>query len=452
LVAAGSLPITTILSLHNADELIAHFREINPLPFAGVCSICMFMNVGESSMADFTLMRDLKKKNPSKIVLLVLDGLGGLPKEPGGLTELESAKTPNLDQLAREGCLGLSIPIRHGITPGSGPAHLALFGYDPLEFDVGRGVLEAFGVGLEVNKGDIAARGNFCTVDQDGKIIDRRAGRIPTEDAIPLVERLSTIQIPEVQIEVQHVKEYRFAVVMRGEKLEAQLGDTDPQRTGVPPLAVEASNANSDRTADLFNQWIAQAREILADESRANALTLRGFSTDPGLPQFEEIYGLHSACVAVYPMYRGVSKLVGMEIQQFEGDRPLDEFFAVKQKWESYDFFFIHIKKTDSKGEDGDFEGKAAEIEAVDAALPELLALHPDVLAITGDHSTPSTMKVHSWHPVPLLLWAPKTARPDDQITFGETSCGHGSLGIFEATSLMPLLLAHADRLEKYGA
>ncbi len=403
-------------------------------------------------MANFPLMRELKKKNATKMVLLVMDGLGGLPKELGGPTELEAARTPNFDRLAKEGCLGQSIPISPGITPGSGPAHLALFGYDPLEYDVGRGVLEAFGVGMEVNKGDIAARGNFCTVDQEGKIIDRRAGRIPTEDALPIVEKLSKIKIPEVQIEVRHVKEYRFAVVMRGENLESQLGDTDPQRTGVPPLLVEASNGKSQRAADLFNQWIARAREILSDEDRANALTLRGFSTDPGLPQFEDIFGLHAACVAVYPMYRGVSKLVGMEIQQFEGDRPKDEFLAVKQKWDSYDFFFVHIKKIDSKGEDGDFEGKAAEIEAVDAALPDLLALHPDVLVITGDHSTPSTMKVHSWHPVPLLLWAPKTARPDNQTTFGETSCAHGSLGTFSATSLMPLMLAHADRLEKFGA
>ena len=403
-------------------------------------------------MANFPLMRDLKKKNPNKIVLLVMDGLGGLPREPGGPTELEAANTPNFDRLARQGSLGQTIPISPGITPGSGPAHLALFGYDPLEYDVGRGVLEAFGVGLEVSKGDVAARGNFCTIDKDGKIIDRRAGRIPTEDAIPLVDRLSAIQFPEVQIEVKHVKEYRFAVVMRGKKLEPALEDTDPQSTGVAPLPVQPLNTNSQKAADLFNKWIAGAREILADENRANAITLRGFSTDPGLPQFEEIYGLHPACIAVYPMYRGVSKLVGMEVQQFEGDRPRDEFLAAAQVWETYDFFFIHIKKTDSKGEDGDFEGKAAEIEAVDSALPDLLALQPDVLAITGDHSTPSTMKVHSWHPVPLLLWAPKTIRPDDQSSFGETACAHGALGTFAASSLMRLLLAHAGRLEKFGA
>jgi 2,3-bisphosphoglycerate-independent phosphoglycerate mutase len=411
-----------------------------------------FTNDGDLNMANFTLMRDLKKKNDSKIVLLVMDGLGGLPIEPGGLTELEAAQTPNLDQLAKEGSLGLTIPISPGITPGSGPAHLALFGYDPIEYDVGRGVLESFGVGLEVNKGDVAARGNFCTIDQDGKITDRRAGRIPTEDALPIVEKLSNIQIPEVQTEIKHVKEYRFAVVMRGENLEPELEDTDPQQTGVPPLPVKALDSKSQRTADLFNQWISQAMEDLSGESRANAITLRGFSTDPCLPQFEEIYGLHPACIAVYPMYRGVSKLVGMQIAQFEGDRPKDEFVAAANQWDSYDFFFIHIKQTDSRGEDGNFEAKVKVIEAVDAAIPDLMALHPDVLAITGDHSTPARMRVHSWHPVPLLLWAPKTIRSDDQTTFGETSCARGFLGTFSATFLMPLLLAHAERLEKYGA
>jgi 2,3-bisphosphoglycerate-independent phosphoglycerate mutase len=403
-------------------------------------------------MANFELIADLKKESEKKIVLLVMDGLGGLPQKIGGPTELESAQTHHLDQLASEGSLGQLIPISPGITPGSGPAHLSLFGYDPLEFDVGRGVLEASGVSLEVRKGDVAARGNFCTLDKDGNITDRRAGRISTPDALPIVEKLSTIAIPGIEMVVKHVKEYRFALIMRGENLEPQIEDTDPQRIGVPPLHAQPETPASQRAADLFNQWIQKAREKLSDEPRANAITLRGFSTDPGLPQFADIYGLNPACVAVYPMYRGVSRLVGMEIIQFKGDRPQDEFSAVSRHWGKYDFFFVHIKRTDSKGEDGDFEGKAAEIEAVDDALPELMALKPDVFAVTGDHSTPSTMKVHSWHPVPLLLWAPKTARPDGQDSFGESHCARGGLGTFSATSLMPLLLAHAERLEKFGA
>jgi 2,3-bisphosphoglycerate-independent phosphoglycerate mutase len=403
-------------------------------------------------MANFELMRELHISSSRKIVLLVMDGLGGIPKQAGGPTELEAAKTPNMDRLAGEGCLGQMIPIAPGITPGSGPAHLALFGYDPLTYVVGRGVLEAFGVGLPVRKGDVAARGNFCTVDSQGNITDRRAGRIPSEKAIPLVDRLSSIQIPGVEVELKHVKEYRFAIVLRGENLQPDLHDTDPQRTGVPPLPVEAKSKGSQHTAELFSHWISEARKALAHEPKANALTLRGFSTDPGLPQFEEIYSLRPTCIAAYPMYKGVSTLVGMVVQTFKGDRPEDEFAEASRIWDQFDFFFIHIKKTDSRGEDGDFESKAAEIEAVDAALPKLLDLAPDVLAITGDHSTPAVMRVHSWHPVPLLLWAPRTVRPDDQHQYGERACARGGLGTFLASSLMPLLLAHAERLEKFGA
>jgi 2,3-bisphosphoglycerate-independent phosphoglycerate mutase len=403
-------------------------------------------------MTDFNLMRQLHLKNDSKIVLLTLDGLGGLPVEPGGPTELEAARKPNLDRLASEGTLGQMIPIRPGITPGSGPAHLALFGYDPIHYEVGRGVLEATGIGLEVNKGDIAARGNFCTLDSNGLIIDRRAGRIPSDEAIPLVERLSEIQIPGVEVDVQHVREYRFAIVMRGEGLEPELEDTDPQATGVEPLPVQAREKGSQRAADLVERWITEARAQLAGESRANGLTLRGFSTDPDLPQFPEIYGLKAICIAVYPMYRGVSRLVGMEVMEFQGDAPADEFRTTRDIWDEFDFFFIHIKKTDSMGEDGNFTGKVDIIETVDEALPALLDLKPDVLCVTGDHSTPVLLKKHSWHPVPTLLWAPATGLPDSQTTFGERACAQGGFGTFPTIDLMPRLMAHAERLEKYGA
>jgi 2,3-bisphosphoglycerate-independent phosphoglycerate mutase len=403
-------------------------------------------------MADFRLMTDLRQSAPGKIVLLVMDGLGGMPMEPGGPTELEAARTPNMDRLALEGVLGQTVPIRYGLTPGSGPAHLALFGYDPVAYLVGRGVLESIGVGMEVRKGDVAARGNFCTVNAFGKITDRRAGRIPTDTAAPLVERIGRVRITGVDVEVRPVKEYRFAVVMRGRGLEADIDDTDPQQVGVEPLPAKPRSPGAARAADLFNAWITEARKLIANQSKANALTLRGFSTDPGLPQFPEIYGLRSACVAVYPMYRGVSQLVGMDILGFEGDRPEDEFAAVARSWDLYDFFFVHIKKTDSMGEDGNFEGKVAVIEAVDAALPGLLALEPAALAITGDHSTPARLRTHTWHPVPFLLWAPATALPDDQSRFGERACQVGGLSTFPATDAMPLLMAHAGRLMKFGA
>ena len=400
----------------------------------------------------FDYIPPLLQDSSSKIILLVMDGLGGLPVKPGGPTELEAAQTPHMDQLASEGMLGLTTPIRPGITPGSGPAHLALFGYDPLEYEIGRGVLESVGVGLKVGLGDIAARGNFCTLDENGNISDRRAGRIPTDEAIPLVERLKEVKVPGVTTEVRHVKEYRFAVVMRGENLHPDILDTDPQHTGVPPHPAVAQLPVAEPTAVLFNQWIAKANQILAGHQKANGLTLRGFSTDPNLPTFKDSYGLNAAAISVYPMYKGVASLVGMQVIQFKGETPEDEFEALKNVWEDHDFFFIHIKKTDSKGEDGDFEGKAKIIEGVDQALPQLHGLKPDVLIITGDHSTPARMKTHSWHPVPFLFWAPATIRPDDQDSFCELACGHGSLGNFPALNTIPLALAHAGRLEKFGA
>lgn len=400
----------------------------------------------------FDYIPPLLRPEKTKIVLLVMDGLGGLPVEPGGPTELEAAATPNMDQLAREGTLGQTNPIRPGITPGSGPAHLALFGYDPIVYEIGRGTLEAVGVGLEVKKGDVAARGNFCTLDADGKIIDRRAGRIPTPEALPVVEKLKKIQLPGVTSEVRHVKEYRFAVVLRGEGLSPEINDTDPQITGVPPLPARASAPAAEFTAGLFNQWIKQAQMVIKNKPKANGITLRGFATHPGLISFQQAYGLRAACVAVYPMYRGVSQLAGMDIVQFSGETPEDEFNALASAWEDYDFFFVHIKKTDSKGEDGDFTGKAQIIETVDAALPHLLDLKPDVLIITGDHSTPARFKTHSWHPVPFLLWAPATARPDDQVQFGERSCARGGFGTISALDTLPLALAHALRLNKFGA
>jgi 2,3-bisphosphoglycerate-independent phosphoglycerate mutase len=403
-------------------------------------------------MANFELMRELQFDNGSKIVLLIMDGLGGTPIEPGGPTELEAARTPTLDRLAAEGTLGQTVPVRPGITPGSGPAHLALFGYDPIEYEVGRGVLEATGVGMHVHEGDVAARGNFCTLDENGKITDRRAGRIPTEEALPIVDKLSGIEIPGLEIDVKHVKEYRFALILRGDGLQADIEDTDPQRTGVAPLKAKALNKASEQAAEYVQQWVEAAQELLADEPKANGVTLRGFSSDPQLPKFPQIYGLRSGCIAVYPMYRGVARLVGMDTIEFAGDTPQEEFATAAKHWNDYDFFFIHIKKTDSRGEDGDFNKKAEVIESVDRALDALLDLKPDVLAVTGDHSTPASMRTHSWHPVPFLLWAPRHMRPDHQTSFGERACQQGGLGTMPATDVMPLLMAHAGRLQKFGA
>lgn len=403
-------------------------------------------------MASLDLMKRLSQGASTKIVLLVMDGLGGLPLEQGGLTELETAARPNMNRLAREGALGQTVPVVQGVSPGSGPAHLGLFGYDPIQYDIGRGVLEAFGIGVPVGPHDVTARGNFATLDAEGKITDRRAGRIKSELAAPLVDRLAQIELPGVQVEVRPVKEYRFVVVFRGEGLSPLVDETDPQRTGFPPLPALARTPAAEHTASLVNAWITRAHELLKDEPQANGLTLRGFSGDPNLPKFRDVYKLRAACVAVYPMYKGVSQLVGMDVLNFSGDRPEDEFAQVKQAWNDYDFFFVHVKPTDSRGEDGDFPGKVKVIEAVDAALPALLDLKPDVLIITGDHSTPAKLRAHSWHPVPLLLWAPATHMTDPCTEFGERQCAGGGLGRFPATDVMSLALAHALRLERYGA
>ena len=396
------------------------------------------------------LTRSLKSSNDAKIVMMVADGLGGLPLEPGGPTELEAAKTPNLDNLAKRGTSGSMIPIKPGITPGSGPGHFALFGYDPLKYVIGRGVLEANGVGFDVGPNDVAIRCNFCTLDAAGNITDRRAGRIPTDESTPLVEKLREVNVPGVEVFVEPVREHRFVVVFRSPGLGGKVADTDPQKTGVPPLEPLADDEPSQRTADAAQAFLAGAREILADQPKANGLTMRGFSVKPDLPTYEEVYGLRAAAIAVYPMYKGLARLVGMEIVG-EPESLEEEIDVLERAWGEFDFFFVHFKYTDSRGEDGDFAAKVKVIEEFDEIIPRVEALKPATLVVTGDHSTPAVLKSHSWHPVPTLLVS-DTCRPDACEAFGETQALVGGLGHFEAIYLMPLALAHAGRLAKFGA
>jgi len=401
------------------------------------------------------LVRELKTKNDSKIVLLVADGLGGLPMQPGGLTELESAKTPNLDALAKIGTLGLSIPILPGITPGSGPGHLGLFGYDPLKYAIGRGALEATGVGFKLGPKDVAARCNFVTLDAAGNIADRRAGRIPTEESAPLAIKLREIKIPGVEVFVEPVKEHRFCVIFRDPQagaptLGGNVADTDPQKTGVPPLDPQAHDAASRKTAEIARQFVAEAEKLLKGQPKASGLTMRGFANAPALPSYEEVYGLKAAAIAVYPMYKGLAQLVGMELVGKPASLS-EEIDVLTQAWNDYDFFFVHFKYTDSRGEDGNFPEKVKMIEQFDAIVPRVTALKPTVLAVTGDHSTPAKMKSHSWHGVPVLI-SGQNVRTDACQAFGEAECLKGGLGQFQAMYLMPLLLAHADRLGKFGA
>lgn len=398
------------------------------------------------------VVSELKENRGGRIIMMVADGLGGLPLSPGGPTELEAAKTPCLDRLASRGVCGLMTPIKPGITPGSGPGHLGLFGYDPLKYVIGRGVLEATGIGFAVGPNDVAIRCNFCTLDSEGRIVDRRAGRIPSDESAAVVGLLKAIRIPGVEVFVEPVKEHRFVVVFRGEGLGANVADTDPQTVGVPPLDPRPLDQESAKTAEIAKQFVVEARKILAKQPKANGLTMRGFSKRPALPTYREAYGLKAAAIAVYPMYKGLASLVGMDL--LGSPTTLDEEIDVLEKaWKEtdYDFFFVHFKYTDSRGEDGDFHAKVQMIEQFDAVMPRVEALQPDVLIVTGDHSTPAKLKSHSWHPVPTLLVA-DTCRPDGAKEFGERACLHGGLGHFEAVYLMPLALAHAGRLAKFGA
>jgi 2,3-bisphosphoglycerate-independent phosphoglycerate mutase len=396
------------------------------------------------------LIRELREPAASKIVLLVADGLGGLPLEPGGKTELESARTPNLDALAREGVTGLSVPVLPGITPGSGPGHLGLFGYDPLRYRIGRGILEALGIHFEVGPRDVAARGNFCTVDAAGLITDRRAGRPATERCVAMCHKLQEIRVPGVEVFVEPVREHRFVVVFRGDNLGDAVNDTDPQQTGHAPLPARGADPNSENTAAAVNRFVAEAARVLKDDAPTNMVTLRGFARYPKIETMQEVYGVKPVAIAVYPMYKGLARLVGMDVVD-AGATLADQLGTLERLWGQYDFFFLHYKYTDSTGEDGNFAAKVEMIERLDAVIPRVRTLEPDVLIVTGDHSTPSKLRSHSWHPVPTLLWS-QACRPDPVMEFGEAYCLRGGLGQFQAMYLMPLALAHAGRLGKYGA
>ena len=401
-------------------------------------------------MADIELMKLLSMSSPSKIVLLVLDGLGGLPRPETGKTELETARTPHLDALALKGICGLADPVAPGITPGSAPGHAALFGYDPLHSEIGRGVLEAIGIDFDLQTGDIAARGNFCTIDEEGQITDRRAGRISTDKCTELCQLLDGVMAEDVTVLVKPVREHRFVAVFRGDGLAENVTESDPQRLGVAPLEVAPLSLAARKMASVANWFVYRAKKALETRDPANMVLLRGFSQRPQFETMDEIYKLIPAAITVYPMYRGLGRLVGMESLE-TGTTFEDELRTLRENYDRFDFFFIHVKATDSSGEDGDFDRKVGVIEEVDALLPGLTELNPDVVVVTGDHSTPALLKGHSWHPVPLLLSSP-WCRPDGVSEFSESACIFGGLGRLPATEIMPLAMAHALKLNKFGA
>ena len=400
-------------------------------------------------MIDQEELRDCYTSTPSKIVLLVVDGLGGLAHPDTRLSELETAHIPNLDAMAQESACGLTTPVLPGVAPGSGPGHLALFGYDPLKHMIGRGALEALGIDVALQPGDIAARGNFCLVDGDGLLVDRRAGRIPSQLSAPLCERLDQIEIDGVQLDVFPVQDYRFVLRLRGEGLSEFISETDPQVTGAAPLTVKPLAPGATRTAGLVNEFVAQAGKLLAEEERANMVLLRGFARLPDLPPMGEVYRLNTAGIAAYPMYRGLAEVAGMKVIP-TGHTFGDEVETLRQNFNNHDFFFIHYKPADAAGEDGDFDGKVKCLEDLDPFIPQIRELEPDVFVVAGDHSTPAIMAAHSWHPVPFMLHS-KLTRGEGVPGFNERTCAQGSVGSILATQVMLLAMSHAGKLNKYG-
>ena len=400
-------------------------------------------------MIDEELFRDCYVSTPSKIVLLVVDGLGGLAHPDTGLSELETANLPNLDAMARESACGLTTPVVPGVAPGSGPGHLALFGYDPLKHIIGRGALEALGIDVDLRPGDVAARGNFCTVDGGGLLVDRRAGRIPTELSTPLCHRLDQIEIDGVQLDVFPVQDYRFVLRLRGEGLSEAISETDPQITGVSALKVQAISPEGQKTADIVNSFVSQARQLLSEEERGNMVLLRGWAQLPALPPMGGVYQLDPAGIAAYPMYRGLATVAGMNVIP-TGHSFGDEVQTLRQRYNEHDFFFIHYKPADAAGEDGDFDAKVKCLEDLDPFIPRIRELEPDVFMVAGDHSTPAIMAAHSWHPVPFMLNSQLT-KGEGIEGFNERACGLGSIGHIPATNVMLLALSHAGKMTKYG-
>ncbi len=400
-----------------------------------------------------TILGDLVQVTESRILLIVMDGLGDMRSRDLPRTPLEAAQTPELDRLAKESALGRLVPVLPGITPGSGPGHLALFGYDPIEVQIGRGVLEAVGLDVPLAEGDMAARGNFCTLDASGKVSDRRAGRIPTEKTQELCARIreAVPAIDGCKVIIEPGMSHRFCVVFRGKGLSADLTDADPQKEGKPVPPVRSRSKSAAKTAKVVNRFIERVGQLLRSEAKANGVLLRGFSKKPEIPSMKEKFGLEPTCIATYPMYRGLARLVGMAVEKVEPPNMEGEKECLLATDRRQTFVYFHWKATDQAGEDGNFDQKVAAIEQVDKALPVILGAGFDALAISGDHSSPVPMKGHSWHPVPVLVWA-KWGGGDGLARFTETSCNGGSLGIIPMKCLMPLLLAHAMKLKKYGA
>tara|TARA_Y100000588_G_scaffold98603_1_gene107149 strand:+ start:2912 stop:4117 length:1206 start_codon:yes stop_codon:yes gene_type:complete len=400
-------------------------------------------------MIDLPHIQELIQPNESKIVFLVVDGLGGLPSTTTGLSELESANIPNLDNLAKISATGLTTPVSPWVTPGSGPGHLALFGYNPLKYTIGRGILEALGIGIEIGDRQVAIRGNLCTVDPNGIVTDRRAARIPSKQSGPLIKLLDKIDVPNITTSVLPVRDHRFVLLLQGDHLGENVTSNDPESEGLALVKSIALDMDSEKTAVAANIFIEQAGRVLSNSQSANMVLLRGFSKLPTLPSMSNVFKLNAAAIAAYPMYRGIAKLAGMKVLP-TGESFSHEVDTLESHFDNHDFFFIHYKPADAAGEDGDFEEKIKALEDLDKLIPRIMDLNADVLVVAGDHSTPSIMGSHSWHSVPLTIHS-KLTIGDGVPSFSEKSLSQGSIGRIDATDVMGLSLANAGKLRKFG-
>ena len=404
-----------------------------------------------------------------KTFFVICDGLGDRPiPKLGRKTPLEYAKTPNLDAIARRGIIGAMNTIDIGVRPGSDTAHMAIFGYDPHVYYTGRGPFETAGLRMEHKDGDICFRVNMGTVDDTLHIIDRRAGRIG--DTSAFARELNGMKIDGVEFFVKAGTGYRMGMIMRGKKLSTHITDIDPGHVGKGVRMCEATDDTSEakRTAKILNTFVSRAHKLLKrmpvniDRQKnglpqANYLLVRGAGVYPKLPRFFDKYGLRAACFAGAGLYKGIARLIGMDVVHVPGatGKPDSNIrakveTAIKHR-KDYDFFFIHFKGADSCGEDGDVEGKIAYIEKIDDAVAPLLKLKNSLVVITADHSTPCTIKSHSADDVPIVIMGDEV-RDDDVHEFSERTCAKGRMGHIKGMHVMPIILDLMGIAEKFGA
>jgi 2,3-bisphosphoglycerate-independent phosphoglycerate mutase len=395
----------------------------------------------------------------NKAMLIVMDGLGDRPiKELGWLTPLEAARTPNLDALAARGVSGLMNAIGFGLRPGSDTSHLAILGYDIEKYYTGRGTIEVAGLGMELKAGDVALRGNLGTVNDKLLVVDRRAGRIT--DTGPFVAELDGLTYQGVTLLARPGTGHRAGIILRGPGLSSRISDNDPHEVGVKVHEVHPLDDSKEAafTAKVLNHFLAEAHRILAanplNQERikqgkppANYLLGRGAGYYKQIVKFEERYGLHACTIAGGGLYKGIGAFTGMDVIQVAGATGLPNT-DIAAKFRAglaalkgaYDFAFVHVKATDTFGEDGDFTGKMNFINRIDEAAALLLDA-PHLLAVTADHSTPCALKRHSGDPVPLMMVGDGLVRTDEVATYGERSCARGGMGRLTGLQVMPEII-----------